>query len=107
MESLENKRILASTATDPPTYLPGRPLDTLEIKDVLAAVRTADEMQNSNLNDLPAEFVVEKIIGDLDEAVAKQLRGLTVKEFALAEAPTVDLVSQTSLTLKTSSDESQ
>jgi membrane protein len=107
IESLENKRILASTATDPPTYLPERPLDTLEIKDVLDAVRTADEIHNSVLNDLPGEFVVDQVINDLDQTIAKQLRGLTVKEFALAEAPPVDLVSRTSQTLKTSSDESQ
>ena len=107
IESLENKRILASTATVPPTYLPGRPLDTLEIKDVLDAVRTADEMHNPNLNDLPAEFVVDQVINSLDQAIAKELRGLTIKEFALAEAPVVDLISQTSRSLKTSSDKSQ
>ena len=107
IEALENKRILASTATDPPTYLPGRPLDTLEIKDILDAVRTADEMHNSILNDLPAEFVVDRVINDLDQTIAKQLRGFTIKDFALAEAPTVDLVSRTSWTQKTSSDESQ
>jgi membrane protein len=107
IQSLENNRILASTAMDPPTYLPGRPLDTMEIKDVLDAVRTANEVHNSSLNDLQAEFVVDQVINDLDQAIAKQLRGLTIKEFALAEAPTVDLVSQTCRTLKTSSDESQ
>ncbi len=106
IESLENKRILASTATDPPTYLPGRPLDTTEIKEVLHAVRTADEAPNSNLNDLPAEFVVDQVINDLDQAMAKELRGLTVKEFALSEPSTVNLLSQTSQRQKASLDES-
>ena len=106
IESLENKRILASTATDPPTYLPGRPLDTTEIKDVLHAVRTANEVQNSNLNDLPAEIVVDQVISDLDQAIAKKLAGLTIKEFALAEPPTVNLVAQTSQSQQASLDES-
>jgi membrane protein len=105
IESLENKRILASTATDPPTYLPGRPLDTTEIKEVLHAVRTADEAPNSNLNDLPAEFVVDQVINDLDQAMAKELQGLTVKEFALSEPSTVNLLSQTSQRQKASLDE--
>jgi membrane protein len=102
IESLEDKRILASTATDPPTYLPGRPLDTMEINDVLHAVRTADEVHNSTLNDLPAEFVVDRLINDLDQAVAKQLQGLTIKEFALSEPSTVRLSSQTSQSQKAS-----
>ena len=106
IESLENKRILASTATDPPTYLPGRPLDTTEIKDVLHAVRTANEVQNSNLNDLPAEIVVDQVINDLDQAIAKKLGGLTIKEFALAEPPTVNLVAQRSQSQQASLDES-
>ena len=106
IESLENKRILASTATDPPTYLPGRPLDTTEIKDVLHAVRTANEVQNSNVNDLPAEIVVDQVINDLDQAIAKKLAGLTIKEFALAEPPTVNLVAQRSQSQQASLDES-
>jgi len=106
IESLENKRILVSTATEPPTFLPGRPLDTTEIKEVLDAVRTANEVNNFNLNDLPAEFAVDQVINDLDQAIAKELRGLTVKEFALAEPSTVNLVSQTSERQTASSDES-
>jgi len=106
IESLENKRILASTATDPPTYLPGRPLDTMEINDVLHAVRTANEVHNSNLNELPAEFVVDQVINDLDQVIAKQLQGLTIKEFALSEPSTGNLGSQTSQRQEASSDES-
>jgi membrane protein len=106
IESLENKRILASTAMEPPTYLPGLPLDTTEIKEVLDAVRTANEEHESNLNDLPAELVVDQVINDLDQAIAKHLRGLTIKEFALAEPSTVNLVSQASERQKASSDES-
>jgi membrane protein len=106
IESLEKKRLLISTATDPPSYLPGRPLDTTEIKEVLDAVRTADEVQNSSFNDLPAEFVVDQVISDLDQAMAKELRGLTIKEFALSAPSGVNLVTQTSQRQKASSDES-
>jgi membrane protein len=106
IQSLENNRILASTATDPPTYLPGRPLDTTEVKEVLDAVRTANEIHTANFNGIPAEFVVDRVINDVDQAVAKELQGLTIKEFAMAEPPAVDLVSQASLERKASTDES-
>jgi membrane protein len=106
VESLESKRLLVSTATEPPTYLPGRPLDTTGIKDVLDAVRTADEVQNSSFNNLPAELAVDQLIDDLDQAMAKELRGLTIKEFALSAPSSVSLVSQASQRQKTSSDES-
>ena len=106
IESLENKKILASTSQDPPTYLPGRPLDTTGIKEVLDAVRTANEVHNYNLNELPAELVVEQLINDLDQAIAEQLRGFTIKEFALAESPSVNLLSQTSQRQTASADES-
>jgi DNA-binding IscR family transcriptional regulator len=79
----------------------------MEIKEVLDAVRTANEMPNSNLKDIPAESVVDQVINDLEQAVAKQLQGLTIKEFALTEGPKVDLVSQTCGALKAYSDESQ
>jgi DNA-binding IscR family transcriptional regulator len=104
VESLESKRLLVSTATEPPTYLPGRPLDTTGIKDVLDAVRTADEVQNSSFNNLPAELAVDQLIDDLDQAMAKELRGLTIKEFALSAPSSVSLVSQASQRQKTSSD---
>jgi membrane protein len=94
IESLEGKHILAGTAADPPTYLPGQPLDTMEINDVLYAVRTANEVHGSNLNDLPAEFVVDQVINGLDQIIAKQLQGLTVKEFALSEPSSGNVISQ-------------
>ena len=106
IQALENNRILASTATEPPTYLPGRPLDTTELKEVLDAVRTANEILTSNFNDLPAEFVVDQVITDVEQAVARELQGLTIKEFAMAEHPAVDLVSQTPLEQKAFTDES-
>jgi membrane protein len=106
IESLEKARLLVSTATEPSTYLPGRPLDTTEIKEVLDAVRTVDEAENSSFNNLPAELIVDQVINDLDQAVAKELRGLTIKEFALSAPSTVNLVPHASLKQKESSDES-
>jgi membrane protein len=106
IESLEKARLLVSTVTDPPTYLPGRPLDTTEVKDVLDAVRTADEVQNFSFNDLPAEMVVDQVVKDLDQAMAKELQGQTIKEFALSVPSSVNLISQKSQRQKKLSDES-
>lgn len=83
IEALEHSGLLASTAAEPPTYLPGRPLDNTEIKDVLNAVRTAEEVPYSNFHDLPSELAVDQVIDDLDRAMDRQLQGRTLKEFAL------------------------
>lgn len=105
IEALEKSGLLASTAMEPPTYLPGRPLDSTEIKDVLDAVRTADEVDDSNFNELPSDLAVDQVINDLDQAMARQLHGRTLKELALSEPSSVTLVSQTPQEQKASSDD--
>ena len=106
IEALEESGLLASTATEPSTYLPGRPLDNTEIKDVLHAVRTAHEVGNNNFNNLTSELAVDQVMDDVDRAMAEELQGRTLKDLALSEPSAVTLVSQTPQDQKTSSDES-
>jgi DNA-binding IscR family transcriptional regulator len=103
IEALEGSGLLACTATDPVTYLPARPLDEVEIKETLDAVRTATEGSVYNLVDLPSESAVDRVITQLDQALSKQLEGRTLKELALEEPSTVSLVSETADDQKVSS----
>ncbi len=103
IESLEQSGLLVCTAMEPPTYLPGRPLEETEVKDVFDAIRTADEMSNSHHLDLPSESAVDQIINEFDQAVSRQLQGRTLKELALAEPSSVTLVSKTPKEQKVSS----
>jgi membrane protein len=104
IEALERSGLLAATATEPAaTYLPARPLDEVEIKKALDAVRSGDGGADYNLVDLVAESAVDRIIKELDQALSKQFEGRTLKELALEEPSTVSLVSQTANDQKVSS----
>ncbi len=94
LEALEQYGLLTQTGDEPPSYLPARPLETTEIKDVLDAVRAAHEVSHLNVQRLPAELVVEQLVDHLDQALAEALQGRTLKELALSEPPPMTSVSQ-------------
>jgi len=95
LETLERSGLLACTATEPETYLPARPLDEVEIKEALDAVRSGNSGSDYSLVDLPSESAVDQVIKELDQALSKHLEGRTLKELALEEPSTVSLVSET------------
>lgn len=94
LEALEQHGLLSQTGDEPPTYLPARPLETTEIKDVLRAVRTADEESHAILVELPSEPGVERLVDHLEQALTDALRGSTVKELALSGPSPVASVSE-------------
>jgi hypothetical protein len=93
--ALEQAGLLARTAAEPATYLPARPLDGVEIKEALDAVRTVPEASDRRLVGLRSEAAADRIIALLDRAVSRQLRGLTLKEFAQKETGVMDPVLET------------
>jgi membrane protein len=94
MEALEGYGLLTQTGHEPPTYLPARPLDTAGLKDVLDAVRGANEINDLKPQSESAELAVEQLVDHLDQAMARALRGSTLKELALSKPAPVTLVSQ-------------
>ena len=96
MEALEGYGLLTLTADEPPTYLPARPLDTTGIKDVLDAVRGADEMVVFKPHSESAELAVDQLVDHLDQAMTRALRGSTLKDLALSKPSPITLVSQSS-----------
>jgi membrane protein len=105
MAALEGYGLLTQTADEPPTYLPGRPLDTTELKDVLDAIRGADEMVDLKPQSESAEFAINQLVDHLDQAMARELRGSTLKDLALSKPAPVTLVSQSSQKVDPSSGE--
>ncbi|MGB6930889.1 MAG: YihY/virulence factor BrkB family protein, partial [Syntrophobacteria bacterium] len=75
MEALEGYGLLSQTANEPPTYLPARPLDTAELKDVLDAVRGANEIVDLKPQSESAELAVDQLVDHIDQAMAGALRG--------------------------------
>ena len=91
-EALQNYGLVAKTADDPPYYLPARPLDRTDLKDVLDAIRRAHEESGLNLQSLPPENAVEQLMDHIDRTMETALRGRTVKDFALSEPTSVSSI---------------
>lgn len=105
MEALEGYGLLSQTANEPPTYLPARPLDTTGLKDVLDAVRGANEIVDLKPQSESAELAVDQLVDHIDQAMAGALRGSTLKDLALSKPAPVTLVSQSSQKVDPSSGE--
>ncbi|MBW2581804.1 MAG: hypothetical protein JRD00_12930 [Deltaproteobacteria bacterium] len=105
MKALEGYGLLTQTANEPPTYLPARPLDTAGLKDVLDAVRGANEMVDLKPQSESAGLAVDQLVDHLDQAMERALQGSTLKDLALSKPAPVTLVSQSSQKVDPSSGE--
>jgi membrane protein len=85
VDALEAQRILARSDSVPPHYLPGRPFETVQIAEVLDAVRAADEQSNAAYHRIPAEPGVERVMGGVERAMDAVLEGRTARDLALGE----------------------
>jgi len=85
VESMVRRGLLAHTDDDPPGYLPARPLETTQLKDVLAAVRAADEEPYLTPDHLPTQPAVEGLVNHIEGALEQALHGQTLKDLALSD----------------------
>ncbi len=82
LEALETHGILARADGEAPSYLPGRPPEATSVKDILVAVRQADEMPHSDPARLPTEPAIEEVLDILDRAAEAALDGRSLKDLA-------------------------
>jgi membrane protein len=94
LEALEQDGLLSQTGDEPPKYLPARPLETTELKDVLNAIRAAPKETHLALQKLPAERAIERLVDHLDQALSEAFQGSTLKDLALSEPAPVSSVSE-------------
>jgi membrane protein len=80
--ALQASGILARTGDDPPAYLPVRDLHQVTAKQLLDAVRVADEDRFLTPAMLPAPEPVEQALSRVDDAADAALRDLTIKDLA-------------------------
>jgi membrane protein len=85
VEALERDGLLSHTGDDPPAYLPARPLETTELKDVLDVIRQTPKETHLALQSLAPELAIEKLVGHLDQAISEAFQGRTLKDLALLE----------------------
>jgi membrane protein len=86
LEALVQQGLLSRACDQQPSYLPARPLDTTELAEVLAAVRTAPDDASYDAQSPLSELTVDQVLSHLEEAMRERLRGSTVKELALSES---------------------
>ena len=93
LHALTGQGFLVRTAEHPAAYLPARPLDTTRVRDVLSAVRTAEERQSWQGRGIVSSPVIERLMDRLDDAFGEAFEGCTLKELADEDSATAQRVS--------------
>jgi len=90
LTAIQRAGYITDTADDPPLYLPARSFETISVKELLDALRAAEEAPNQGAQTLPHEVEVEKLLARVDEAVDATLHGSSLRELAMASVPPVN-----------------
>ena len=80
LDALECQGLIKQTGDKIPTYLPARPLEEMSVKQVIDAVRAADEDKHLNPELLRAAPKIKLIFEQLDEILEQQLGSKTIKD---------------------------
>lgn len=83
IEVLEQQRLLTAIDAEPPAYLPARPLEHIELTQIINAVRRAEETATFNIEHLPDEPAVDALLTDLGSARDEALRGRTLRDLVI------------------------
>jgi membrane protein len=78
--ALEQAGLLIRAEGGLPSYVPGRDLSTIRLRDVFEAIRCAAEDENLGPDKLPSEPPVDEITRELDEAAERTLRERTLSD---------------------------
>jgi membrane protein len=96
LEALEQEGLLTQSVDEPPTYLPARPLETTQLKEVLDAVRQAPKKAHIALQSLSPEPAIDKLTDHVDQAIKEAFHQRTLKDLALSEPAPVSSKSEAS-----------
>jgi membrane protein len=83
LQAIASHGVVTETADEPPRYVPAQAFETITVKELLDAVRTADEDPRLAVERLPNEPQVDDLLVRLDGAIEDSLRGRTLRELAL------------------------
>jgi membrane protein len=87
LDAMRRRGFVTETTDQPPQYLPARSFETITVKELLDAVRTAEEESSLNIDTLAREPEVEKLLKHIDASVEKSLQGRTLREIAAPTQP--------------------
>jgi membrane protein len=83
MIALQRAGFITETADNPPRYLPARSFETITVKELLDAVRSAGEESGLSAESLPHEPGVESVFERLNTAADDSLHGRNLRELSL------------------------
>lgn len=83
LKTLITKGLLVKTAEEIPTYLPAHALETILLKDIVLAVRSAEESSTMSLDSLPPSDTVDSIYVDIEGAIDNILGKKTLRDVSL------------------------
>jgi len=85
LSAIRRAGYITETADEPPRFVPAHAFDAITVKDLLDALRAADEETSLSASALPAETGVETLLARADEAVSVSLHGRNLRELAQAD----------------------
>ncbi|MFY9314540.1 MAG: YihY/virulence factor BrkB family protein [Burkholderiales bacterium] len=86
LEALEGRGLLARSGEDPPAFLLARDPSAVSVGELLDSVRSAGEDRSLKPEALPVPPQVDRILGQMDQAVHSSLAEVTVKDLASTDA---------------------
>jgi membrane protein len=84
LTAMRNAGFVTDTGDEPPRYVPARAFETISVKELLDALRAAEEEASLSARILPHEAEVERLLARADEAIDASLRGSSLRELAAA-----------------------
>ena len=87
LDTMRRRGFVTETTDQPPQYLPARSFETITVKELLDAVRAAEEESSLNTDTLAREPEVERLLTHIDASVEESLRGRTLRQIAVSGLP--------------------
>ncbi|MBT3991934.1 MAG: YihY/virulence factor BrkB family protein [Rhodospirillaceae bacterium] len=82
---MENNGFVVKTHEDEPTFIPGKPLDTTPIDDLLRAIKKSDEKDYIGPDAFKSNAEVELIVQNVENSLSTALKGKMVKDLVTNE----------------------
>lgn len=83
---LQEERFISITCDEPPTYYPERAIETINLRELMGAVRRAEDSHDKVLDKHSEQGLVDELMRRVDESIASALSDKTVKDLVLAKA---------------------
>ena len=83
---LEEAGLLVRTADEPPAYLPGHALETMQLQTIVDVVREAGETTYLSPRKLPTQHNVDDLYQGMESAIDGALAGRTLRDLSLPKS---------------------